>query len=210
MMPVIEFVSNYSDLSTDRGYQFKFNCDRCGNGYQSSFVANKLGMAGGFLRAAGGLLGGVLGNAGNSAYEIQRAVGGPAHDNALNSAVQEIKPLFTQCHRCGTWVCGKVSWNLDKGLCKQCAPILTEELASAQATIARDQINERARGVDQTHGIDVDAEAGVRCPNCGAETSAGKFCPECGANLNPKTECPKCNAKLAPNAKFCADCGERR
>src|SRR5580658_3550002 len=124
-MAVIEFVQNYDDLSTDQGYQFKFHCNRCGNGYQSSFVANKLGMAGGFLRAAGGLLGGVLGSAGNSAYEIQRAVGGTGHDHALQVAVQEIKPLFTQCHRCGTWVCEKICWNTDKGLCKQCAPILT-------------------------------------------------------------------------------------
>jgi hypothetical protein len=136
-------------------------------------------------------------------------VGGTGHDHALQEAVQEIKPLFTQCHRCGTWVCEKICWNTDKGLCKQCAPILTEELASAQATAAREQINERTRLVDQTGGIDVAATAAVRCPSCGAETAAGKFCPECGASLHPKTECPKCNAKLAPNAKFCAECGER-
>src|SRR5436305_15296231 len=92
-MASIEFVQNYDDLSTDLGFQFKFHCDRCGNGFQSRFISNKVGMAGGLLRAAGGLLGGVLGNAGNSAYEIQRAVGGPAHDNALREAVQEIKPL---------------------------------------------------------------------------------------------------------------------
>src|SRR5579862_8426494 len=96
-MAVIEFVQNYDDLSTDQGYQFRFHCNHCGNGYQSTFVPNKLGMAGGFLRAAGGLFGGVLGNAGNSAYEIQRAVGGHAHDSALQDAVQEIKPLFVQC-----------------------------------------------------------------------------------------------------------------
>ena len=78
--------------------------------------------------------------------EIQRAVGGTGHDHApAGEAVQEIKPLFIQCHRCGTWVCEKICWNADKGLCKQCAPILTEELASAQATIAKDQVYDRAR-----------------------------------------------------------------
>jgi hypothetical protein len=208
-MAVIEFVQNYDDLSTDQGYQFRFHCNRCGNGYQSSFVANKLGMAGGFLRAAGGLFGGMLGNAGNSAYEVQRAVGGTAHDGALQAAVQEIKPLFIQCHRCGTWVCEKICFNPDKGLCKQCAPVLTEELASAQANIARDQIFVKAQAVDQTGGLDAGAQIGVRCWSCGAETPGGKFCPECGVSLHPKTECAGCHAKLAPGAKFCAECGER-
>ena len=40
------------------------------------------GTAGSILRAAGDLFGGILGSAGNSAYEIQRAVGGKAHDSA--------------------------------------------------------------------------------------------------------------------------------
>ena len=36
-MSAIQFVENYQDLSTDRGYQFRFHCDRCGNGYLSTF-----------------------------------------------------------------------------------------------------------------------------------------------------------------------------
>ncbi|MCX6638013.1 MAG: zinc ribbon domain-containing protein, partial [Acidobacteria bacterium] len=36
-MSIIRFTQNHEDLSTDRGYQFKFFCDRCGNGYLSSF-----------------------------------------------------------------------------------------------------------------------------------------------------------------------------
>ena len=144
-MATIEFTQNYSDLSTDQGFQFKFFCDRCGNGYMSSFQSNPLGMAGGLLRAAGGLFGGILGNAGNSAYDIQRAVGGPQHDAALKAAVDEIKPHFHQCKRCGTWVCGEVCWNADRSLCKQCAPILQEELASAQADgRARSGVHARA------------------------------------------------------------------
>ncbi|HSN67725.1 MAG TPA: zinc ribbon domain-containing protein, partial [Thermoanaerobaculia bacterium] len=45
-MPAIRFTDNYDDLSTDRGYQFKFYCEKCGNGYMSSFIISKLGMAG--------------------------------------------------------------------------------------------------------------------------------------------------------------------
>ena len=32
----IEFTTNYSDLSTDNGFQFEFRCNRCGNGYARS------------------------------------------------------------------------------------------------------------------------------------------------------------------------------
>jgi hypothetical protein len=206
----IEFTQNYTDLSTDEGFQFKFFCDRCGNGYMSSFQQNPLGMAGGLLRAAGGIFGGLLGSAGSSAYEIQRAVGGPQHDAALKSAVDEIKPRFDQCKRCGTWVCGEVCWNAERSLCKQCAPVLQEELASAQASVARDQVYTRATEVDQTHGVDVNATASAssKCPSCGAEAGGGKFCAQCGAPLG-KATCAKCHAELASGAKFCAECGTR-
>jgi hypothetical protein len=36
-MTLVPFVQNHDDLSTDRGYQFKFHCDKCGNGYMSRF-----------------------------------------------------------------------------------------------------------------------------------------------------------------------------
>jgi hypothetical protein len=208
-MASIEFVQNYDDLSTDLGFQFKFHCDRCGNGFQSRFIGNKVGMAGGFLRAAGGLLGGVLGNAGNSAYEIQRAVGGSAHDNALREAVEEIKPLFNQCRRCGKWICKTICWNDEKGLCKECAPVLAEELASAQAVAGRDQVFEKARATDQTQGLDVTVQTAAQCPNCGAATTGAKFCAECGTNLAAKTNCDGCGAEIKAGAKFCPECGAR-
>lgn len=209
-MAVIEFVQNYDDLSTDQGYQFKFHCNHCGNGYMSTYKANQLGVAGGLLRAAGGLFGGILGNAGNSAYELQRAIGGPAHDGALNEAVQEIKPLFLQCHRCGTWACGKICWNSDKGLCKQCAPILVEEVAAAQAQAGRDQVFEKARNADMSSGADVNSPTNVSCPHCGAATKGGKFCPDCGSPLSAKkTHCTECGVQMDAGAKFCPECGAR-
>jgi hypothetical protein len=175
----------------------------------SSFVPNKFGMAGGLLRAAGGIFGGVLGNVGNSALDLQRTVGGPAHDNAIREAVQEIKPLFTQCLRCGDWVCEKICWNAGKGMCKRCAPKLEEELASAQAFAATEQVNVRAREVDQTHNIDVTADASARCPHCGAAATGTKFCSECGGAIAAKTHCTQCGAEMKAGAKFCAECGSR-
>ena len=44
---MIKFTANYDDLSTDRGYQFKFHCDKCGNGYMSRFQPSLTGTAGG-------------------------------------------------------------------------------------------------------------------------------------------------------------------
>jgi len=208
-MSAIEFVQNYDDLSTDQGFQFRFHCDRCRNGFQSTFAANKIGMAGGFLRAAGGLLGGALGSAGNSAYEIQRAVGGPAHDSALRNAVQEIKPLFNQCRRCGQWVCKTICWNDDKGLCKECAPVLAEEMASAQAMAGKAQISEKAYASDQTQGMDLSVQTSAQCPSCGASSSGSKFCPECGTPLAKKDTCGSCSAKIPAGAKFCPECGAR-
>jgi hypothetical protein len=70
-MALIQFVENYDDLSTDRGFQFKFYCDKCRNGYMSGFQASIVGTAGSLFRAAGDIFGGVFSQAGNSAYEIQ-------------------------------------------------------------------------------------------------------------------------------------------
>ncbi len=151
----------------------------------------------------------MFGNLGETAYDIQRAVGGPQHDRALQAAVQEIKPLFTQCHRCGTWVCRQVCWNEEKGLCKQCAPMLAEELASAQATAMRYQLQEKTQAVDQTQGVNVGVQASARCPQCGAATAGGKFCPECGATLIAKKHCTGCGVEMPSASKFCPECGAR-
>lgn len=208
-MAVIEFVQNYSDLSTDQGYQFTFHCNHCGNGYMSSFQPNRLDQAGGLLRAAGGLLGGVFGRVGDSAFDIQRAVGGPQHDRALQTAVQEIKPRFIQCRRCGSWVCQEICWNTEKGLCKECAPILAEEMASAQATAMRSQIQEKAYTVDQTQNANLAQQTAASCPQCHAPTTGGKFCPECGATLISKRHCTECGVEMGTGVKFCPDCGTR-
>jgi hypothetical protein len=102
-MVAIRFTGNYEDLSTDRGYQFKFFCEKCNNGYMSSFNTSTVGVLSSAARVAGSLFGGVFGSVANSSYEVQRAIGGPAHDSALKEAVDEISPIFKQCTRCGNW-----------------------------------------------------------------------------------------------------------
>ncbi len=62
-MALIQFTKNDTDHSTDKGYQFEFFCDRCGNGFMSAFKPSVTGYASSALRAAGDLFGGVLGRA---------------------------------------------------------------------------------------------------------------------------------------------------
>jgi len=209
-MARIEFTDNVEDLSTETGFQFKFFCEGCGNGYMSSWKANKLGVAGSLLRGAGSLFGGMLGRASQSAYDVQDAIGGPAHDAAMTEAVNEIRPLFVQCKRCGNWVCREICWNAERSLCKNCAPILQRELAARQAAIQVEQAEEKLRAQDLTEGINLKAEAVALCPSCGEEAKPGsKFCGACGARLAPKSECPKCGAKVAVGDKFCPECGQK-
>jgi uncharacterized OB-fold protein len=206
---LIRFTQNYDDLSTDRGYQFKFYCDRCGNGYMSAYEASPLGIAGDVLRTAGNLFGGLLGRVGDSTYDIQRSIGGKAHDEALRKSVEQAKVHFMQCSRCGKWVCPEHCWNHARGLCEECAPDMQEEMAAAQAHAVRDQLWTKAAETDYLQGVEMKREAVARCPSCGAKAQGGKFCPECGASLRPKNECGGCGTILEAKAKFCPECGTR-
>ena len=208
-MALIEFVKNYEDLSTDHGYQFKFHCDKCGGGWLSEFQTSVTGMAGGFLRAAGSLFGGVIGRAAGSEYEIRRAVQGPGHDAALKKAVEEGKVRFKKCSRCGKWVCPDTCWNAAKGLCEECAPDLLEEAAAAQAQAAKERILEKARQVDYTKDVNLAAGIQLRCPQCSAQVQGGKFCPECGGPLEAKSACKGCGTEMKAGAKFCPECGQK-
>jgi hypothetical protein len=209
-MSAIEFVRNFDDLSTDKGFQFKFYCDKCHSGFISEYQTNMLGMAGGLLSAAGTLFGGVLGRASSSAYEIQRAVGGKAHDDAVRKAVEEMKPKFRQCGRCGHWVCPEVCWNHDRQQCHDCAPDLREEAAAAQAQVAKEQVWEKAKTHDQTGGVDLAQQASASCPKCGTRVGTAKFCPDCGTALHAKSKCAKCGTEMELGAKFCPECGQPR
>lgn len=202
-MGMIQFVNNYEDLSTDRGYQFKFCCDSCGNGYMSRFQPSAIGTAGSLLRAAGSFFGGWVGSAGDSAYEIQRAVGGKAHDNALAEAVEEGKKHFHQCLRCGKWVCPEVCWNENADQCGECAPDFelekTSATAQAKADAVREQLHEKMRSTDLL--------GGSVCGECGS-TVKGKFCPDCGAAAVKKQTCSHCGHEAESLGKFCPECGQ--
>ncbi len=211
----IEFTRNYSDHSTDQGFQFEFFCDRCGTGYRNRFAPFALGQVSGAVDAASSLFGGIFGKASDLAGRAKSAAWEKAHDDAFAKAAAELKGEFIQCPRCSRWVCRKSCWNNQKGLCKECAPDYAVEASAAQASRTVEEIWAHSKMAEEDREMlkDESWREGIRatCPNCQAPLSKNvKFCPECGAPIKPKEQhCTECGAKLSPGAKFCPDCGHK-
>ncbi|MFQ6000635.1 MAG: zinc ribbon domain-containing protein [Anaerolineae bacterium] len=209
-MPLIKFVRNYNDLSTDNGFQFEFFCDRCGSGYQTRFQAMAAGVVSDALETAGSLFGGIFGAAAEVGEEVRSARWEQAHDVAFEKAIEEAKPNFVQCRRCGQWVCREVCWNEERGLCKECAPELEAEYAAAQVEAAVAEAKEKAAQVEYVSKEKFEETLIATCPQCGAAVSGGKFCSECGAPLHPEKFCAQCGEKIPTGAKFCPQCGAKQ
>jgi hypothetical protein len=209
----IEFVSNYNDLSTERGFQFEFYCNRCGTGYRTRFKAWTVGTASAVLDTASSLFGGVFGSAANVGERVRSATWERTHDEAFEDASREIRPDFVQCPRCSTWVCRKQCWNTKRGLCKECAPDMGVEMSAAQASRSVEEVWAHAAMAEEDKHLDEkEWRQTIRasCPNCEAPLAANaKFCPECGTKLKVASHCPHCHAAIPPNAKFCPECGEK-
>ena len=209
----IEFTRNYSDLSTSKGFQFEFYCDRCGSGFRTRFKPSVSGTLSEVLDTAGSLFGGIFGSAANVGERVRSATWEKAHDEAFLEAMRELKPDFIQCPRCSSWVCRKSCWNVKKGLCKECAPDLGVEMAAAQASRSVEEVWAHAAMSEEDKKLAAgNWRENIRasCPQCEAPMpSNAKFCPECGAQLKAKTECPNCGEKFTPGAKFCPECGQK-
>jgi hypothetical protein len=211
----IEFTRNYSDQSTDKGFQFEFYCDHCGTGYRTRFAPFALGTLTSAFDAGNSLLGGLFSKAADLTERARSATWEKAHDDAFVAAMQELRPDFIQCPRCSTWVCKKSCWNARQSLCKTCAPDLGTEMAAAQASKTREKIWESAQVADEADKVVSNQntwKAGVRaaCPHCNAPLDgAPKFCPECGGKIQSEKFCAECGAKLTAGVKFCPECGTK-
>lgn len=215
MSEKIEFTSNYSDHSTDRGFQFEFNCDRCGTGYRTRFQPFAAGTISSAMNTASSLFGGIFSSAANVGEQVRSASWQKARDDAFVNAVEELKPDFVQCPRCSSWVCRKSCWNTQRGLCKKCAPDMGVEMAAAQASRTVEEIwaHSKVAEGDREMLKDESWRAGVRatCPQCNAPLAENaKFCPECGAAILTEKICANCGAKVKPGTKFCPDCGTKQ
>lgn len=214
MAEKIEFTRNYSDQSTNQGFQFEFYCDRCGTGYRTRFKPSLLGTASAAMDAANSLFGGIFGRAADVSERVRTAAWEKAHDEAFVEAMQELKPDFVQCPRCSSWVCRKSCWNMQRGLCKECAPDLAVEASAAQASRTVEEIWAHSKMAEEDREMlqEKSWREGIRasCPQCEAPLATNaKFCPECGAKVKQESHCTECGSKLNPGVKFCPDCGTK-
>ncbi len=204
----VPFTDNYSDHSTEAGYQFEFFCERCGNGYKSGFQASAIGMGSKVARGLGGLLGGRLSDLSYAGGEVKDLTESHAKDQALRKAVEQMKPYFLQCHRCGDWVCKDICWNEEFNMCVNDAPKLEQELAAMQSDARLQQVSQKVSEVDWTGDVNVERKQVALCPHCGAEAQhSGKFCPECGKPLAMPVTCGRCGTESPRGTKFCPECG---
>lgn len=212
MSGIVGFTDNIRDLSNQKGYQFEFVCERCGNGYRSPFVADQVERGRGLLRSAGSLLGGRLQDISHATevFQWDRGTNSKAKDAAMAEAVEAVKDNFKQCRGCGNWMCVEVCWNHEIGQCLVCSPSVAEELSRAQAAEQVRQIQEKVQEVNWTKDLDLAERAKVTCPHCSANVDGGKFCPECGEQLAKTTFCTECGAKLPAGTKFCSECGHKQ
>jgi membrane protease subunit (stomatin/prohibitin family) len=181
---------NFEDLSTEKGFQFRFYCDVCSDGFTSRFIP---------LRRTGA-----------AAAEAERAAYAPGDDEAdegaysaaLRKAAAEMERHLRFCKDCGQWVCVRACWNAEQKLCRDCAHDEGEETAAQpretgdQETTARDEKRDRGPRL-------------VECLNCGRMVEDRSFCSECGESLRGVNVCPECDADVAAGAKFCPVCGAK-
>lgn len=205
-MALIKFTRNYRDLSTDNGFQFEFFCDRCGSGYQSTFENSATGMASQALDTAANLFGGILGAAAQIGNKAHSVAWEKQHDDAFRRAIEEVKPYFKQCKRCGKWV-DDTCWNPQRGLCLDDAPDMAAEMSAIQSDAMINDARTKATTVDYVSADEFKQTIVATCPHCGEPAGKGKFCANCGKPLTAEHPCSNCSKPVKAGAKFCPECG---
>lgn len=214
------YTRNYSDNSTEAGFQFTFYCDNCNDGFKSSFVESSTyqkskGIMG--LARGAGMLGSFLGGKANDVgWAVERGAGifnerfdgrSPEwqreHEIAFETAKNEAARHFHRCHACHEYVCD-ACYNEDEGMCVSCAPRQEIYVARARADAMRRNIDEAAATATVWQGA-IESKTTV-CPQCGKPAGNGKFCNNCGASL-ALNECPACGERNAQGVRFCNHCG---
>ena len=193
MTDLIPFTSNFSDMSTNEGYQFEFRCQRCGNGFRSRFRPSVTGFGGRLAALGGSILGGEVGNkiqeVGYIAQWDRSGTRGVTNDKRLLEASEDVAGEFRQCLTCTDWVCRHQCWDNPANTCTTCVP--SYGAAAGYPTY----------GQQPSYGAPT---GGQTCTNCGAPGS-GRFCGNCGTAFAP----PNCRGCGAPSqgTRFCGNCG---
>lgn len=207
-------MKNYDDMSDDNGYQFKFKCDICGDGFLTKYREAPYAKARSFLGAAssvtsglGSRFGGGAWGAKGAADHMHDAKWREAKERAFDEATAEAKGHFTKCPGCTKYV-DATCWNEQVLMCVECSPRQAVTVQKARATAFGQKAQEAMNAQDYSAEIKTGQEAMIMCPSCGKPTSAGKFCNACGAPLG-RAECPNCGAKNTTGARFCNNCGSK-
>jgi hypothetical protein len=221
-MALLDHPRNVDDLSVDKGFQWKFHCDLCGGGYDTTFIPSKsqassrrLGFLSSGLSAmgsltsnvthAGGMYGASQMASAGSQFQGMSAEWHVEHDRAFQQAVNETKVHFKNCPKCKSYVCAD-DWNDEAGLCTRDAPSLAAETQATKAQVRVEQMQAQLK-TEKLYDGDSSDRATI-CPTCGKPSGAGKFCQNCGAALGYK-ECGKCHHQNPPTVSFCGECGTK-
>jgi ribosomal protein L32 len=209
-MVLRDFVKNYQDMSDDNGYQYKFFCDICGDGYLSKYRQAPYSKARSILSGAESVGGSVLGRLGGirgAADAMHDAKWREAKEKAFDEAMAEARAHFTKCPSCTKYVDANC-WNEQAEMCVECAPRQAVVVQKAKAQAFVQKAEEAMQAKDFSAEIAAAEEVRIKCPNCGKPTASGKFCEACGAPLD-KALCPNCGAKISVSARFCNNCGKK-
>ena len=132
-MSEIKFSKNFTDYSVqsgaNAGFQFEFNCERCGDAWRAEFVPYRGGQTSSWLGKAAGMFGGIVGEASTAAEGLAQAGYGKAHDAAFAAAIEQARNHFHRCARCMKFACD-TCWNKEKGMCRDCRPMPRWRLTS--------------------------------------------------------------------------------
>ena len=217
-MALQPFTKNFSDSSTEAGFQFTFFCDLCQDGYKTKFIESKTYKKKGFLKmlgSAANIVGEMTGHSGLG-YNLARGADAASatfngmspewhkeHEAAFELAQNEAQEHFHRCPKCRKYVC-ESDWNEQEGLCTEDAPRTNVEVAAAKSKKMVKDIEAKAEVTPVFTGK-IESKQTV-CPQCGKPAGEGKFCNNCGASLG-LAKCPKCGAGNQAGTKFCGECG---
>jgi hypothetical protein len=218
-MAMTAFTRNYTDNSTEAGFQFTFYCDLCQDGYKTQFIESQTYKKGSLLRglSRGISIGASLLGAYRVGYGVERGADvlgekfagmspewHKEHERALKWPKRGSRH-FHRCHKCRQWVCDS-DFNEEEGLCVECAPRMNVEVVHARSQKMVEDIREKAANTTVFDGR-IESKQ-ITCPQCGKPSGQGKFCNNCGASLTQK-KCPKCGTASPLETRFCGECGTR-
>ena len=217
-MVLRDFVKNFDDMSDQNGFQFKFKCDICQDGFMTKYrqapYAKAKGLFGGRQQHRQQLRRELLGVWATARGELhpRRATctipNGAKLTKRLWTMLQRKRGAdFTKCPGCTKYV-DATCWNEQGLMCVECSPRQAITVQKARAQAFGQKAAESMMAQDYSAEIKGAEEVKILCSKCGKPTSSGKFCEVCGAPLD-KSACPNCGQKVSATARFCNNCGQK-